>query len=222
MKKKRSIRGYFMAGLLVVVPAFITVSVIKIIATWVISLKESIPVFLRPENFMPYHIPGIEIAITIVGILIIGIVVTNFLGARLVNLYEATIEKVPVLRIVYKGSKQFLETFFSEDKEGFSSVVMVEYPRKGIYCLAFVTGRTRGEVQERTEENTINLFLPTTPNPTSGFYLVMPEKDTIPLSMSVEDAFKVIMTGGMVVPTNEEKPVKKSKDVIGPSAWRLY
>ncbi len=226
MKKKRTIRGYFMTGLVLVVPLFVTGYIIKLIVTFLSSLTSAIPEFLRPENYLPYHFPGIEIAITIVGIFLIGVLATNILGNKLVSIGEAILDRIPILRIIYKGTKQFLETFFSGDKEGFSSVVMVEYPRRGIYCLAFVTGRTKGEVQARTEENTINLFLPTTPNPTSGFYLVIPEKDTIPLSMSVEDAFKVIMTGGMVVPSEDirkrNKEKKKSKDVLGPSAWRLY
>ena len=215
-----------MTGLALVIPLFVTGYIIKIIVNFLSSLTSSIPEFLRPENYLPYHFPGIEIAITIVGIFVIGVLATNILGNKLVSIGESVLDRIPILRIIYKGTKQFLETFFSGEKEGFSSVVMVEYPRKGIYCLAFVTGRTKGEVQTKTEESAINLFLPTTPNPTSGFYLVVPEKDTIPLSMNVEDAFKVIMTGGMVVPTekiqNIKKEKKKSKDVIGPSAWRLY
>ncbi len=225
MKKKRTIRGYFITGLLIVVPAYITIYILRIIVGFLGSFTRVFPEWLRPETYLPYSFPGLEIAITIVGIFLLGVVATNFLGRALIKFSERLIDKIPFLRTVYRGSKQFMETFFSGERDGFSSVVMVEYPRKGIYCIAFVTSKTKGEVQNITKEPTINLFLPTTPNPTSGFYLVVPEADTIALKMSVEDAFKVIMTGGMVVPsengTISEEEIELN-DVIGPSFWRLY
>jgi uncharacterized membrane protein len=103
-----------------------------------------------------------------------------------------------------------METFFVKEREGFRRVVLLEYPRKGLYSIGFVTGKTKGEIQTSTNEETINLFIPTTPNPTSGYYIAIPEKDIIPLSMSVEDAFKVVMTGGMVVPL-ERPPTEEGK-----------
>lgn len=225
MRKKRSIRGYFITGLLIVVPTYITVYILRIIVGFLSSFTRVFPEWLRPETYLPYSFPGLEIAITIVGIFLLGVVATNFFGHMLIKFSERLIDKIPFLRTVYRGSKQFMETFFSGQREGFSSVVMLEYPRKGIYCLAFVTSKTKGEVQSMTKEPAVNLFLPTTPNPTSGFYLVVPEADTTALNMSVEDAFKVIMTGGMVVPSengtiSEEELVLN--DVIGPSFWRLY
>lgn len=225
MRKKRSIRGYFITGLLIVVPTYVTIYILKIIVGFLSSFTEVFPEWLRPETYLPYSFPGLEIAITIVGIFLLGVVATNFLGHTLIRFSERLIDKIPFLRTVYRGSKQFMETFFSDQRDGFSSVVMLEYPRKGIYCLAFVTSRTKGEVQNITKENTINLFLPTTPNPTSGFYLVVPEADTTALEMSVEDAFKVIMTGGMVVPSQNGTITEEEielNDVIGPSFWRLY
>ncbi len=225
MKKKRSIRSYFFAGLLIVVPVYITVYILRLIVGFLGSFTEAFPQWLRPETYFSVSFPGLKIAITIVGIFLLGVLATNFFGHSLIRFSERLIDKVPFLRIVYRGSKQFMETFFSGQRDGFSSVVMIEYPRKGIYCLAFVTSRTKGEIQSITEEKTLNLFLPTTPNPTSGFYLVVPEADTKALDMSVEDAFKVIMTGGMVVPSIDGTVTKEEEeldDVIGPSFWKLY
>ncbi len=225
MKKKRTIRGYFFAGLLIVVPAYITIYILRLIVGFLGSFTRSFPQWLRPETYFSFSFPGLEIAITIVGIFILGVIATNFLGRSLVRFTERMIDRIPFLRTVYRGTKQFMETFFSGQRDGFSSVVMVEYPRRGIFCIAFVTSRTRGEMQAITKEPTINLFLPTTPNPTSGFYLVVPEADTTPLKMSVEDAFKVIMTGGMVVPSENGIIIEEQvelDDVIGPSFWKLY
>jgi uncharacterized membrane protein len=225
MKKKKTIRGYFFAGLLLVVPAYITIYILRIIVGFLSSFTKAFPQWLRPETYFPISFPGLEIAITIVGIFLLGVIATNVLGHSLIRFSERLVDKIPFLRTIYRGSKQFMETFFSDQRDGFSSVVMLEYPRKGIYCIAFVTSRTKGEIQMVTKEKTINLFLPTTPNPTSGFYLVVPEADTVSLKMSVEDAFKVIMTGGMVVPT-KDGPVTKEEveldDVVGPSFWKLY
>lgn len=205
--KRRSTKGYFITGLLIVVPAYITIYVLRVIAGFMDSITRALPDPIRPDRYLEYDIPGIGIAFTIVGIFIIGFLATNFLGNRLVALYERLLDKIPFLRSIYKGSKQFMETFFADDRDGFRSVVMVEYPRRGIFSLAFVTSRTRGEVQKRTQSNMINLFLPTTPNPTSGFYLVVPEEDVVKLDITVEDAFKIIMTGGMVVPSEKDKSI---------------
>ncbi len=200
---KARIKRYFITGLLVLVPLYITAYVLTIIVGFMDSLVEYLPGPLRPSTYLPFHIPGIGILITFVGIMIVGFLATNLLGRKLVSLGESIMDRIPVLRGVYKATKQFLETFFAQDHEGFRKVVLIQYPRKGLYAIGFVTGKTRGEVQQRTGEGTINIFLPTTPNPTSGFYIVVPEKDIIPLEMGVEDAFKLIMTGGMVVPTHE-------------------
>ncbi|MBE9531584.1 MAG: DUF502 domain-containing protein [Proteobacteria bacterium] len=223
--KKRTIRGYFLAGLFLVVPAYITIYILRLIVGFLGSFTKTFPSWLRPETYFSYSFPGLEIAITIVGIFLLGVIATNFLGRSLVRFSERMIDKIPFLRTVYRGSKQFMETFFSGQRDGFSSVVMLEYPRRGIYCIAFVTSKTKGEMQAITKEPAINLFLPTTPNPTSGFYLVVPESDTTPLKMSVEDAFKVIMTGGMVVPSEDGVVTEEQielDDVIGPSFWKLY
>lgn len=198
---KKQLRGYLITGLLVVVPLYISIYVLAVIVRFMDSLIVYLPPSLRPDTYLGVHIHGVGIVITLIGITIVGFLATNFMGKKLVRFGERMLAKIPILRGVYKGTKQFMETFFAKDgTDGFSRVVLLEYPRKGLYAIGFVTGKTREELQVKTPNEGTNVFLPTTPNPTSGFYIVVPTKDVVPLSMNVEDAFKVIMTGGMVVP----------------------
>ncbi len=202
---KSYFKKYFIAGLLVVVPLYISVYVVYLLVNAMDSVFYILPEEIRPHTYMPFHIPGLGILVTVVGIFLVGVVVTNFLGRKLVEVGEGILARIPFMRTIYNVTKQFLTTFFSKDSHGFNRVVLLEYPRKGMYSIGFVTSKTRGEIQQRTEKNTVNVFIPTTPNPTSGFYFAVPEDDVIPLDMSVEDAFKVIMSGGIVVPEEKKK-----------------
>ncbi|HHL40366.1 MAG TPA: DUF502 domain-containing protein [Deltaproteobacteria bacterium] len=197
---KTGLRKYFITGLLIVVPLYITVYVFTVMVRFIDSATDNLPVPLRPSTYLPYDIPGAGILFTVLGIFIVGVLATNLIGRKLVELGEWFLSKIPFLRAVYKGTKQFMETFFSTDHDGFRRVVLLEYPRKGLFSIGFVTGKTGGELGERIGERTINIFIPTTPNPTSGYYIVVREKDVVPLEMTVEDAFKVVMTGGIVIP----------------------
>jgi len=214
----KGLKKYFITGLLVVVPLYLTFYVLLIIIRAMDNALNFLPEILRPQSYMPFHIPGIGIVFTVTGILLVGLLTQNFLGRKLVAFGEMILAKIPFLRIVYHASKQFLETFFTRDHEGFSQVVIFEYPRKGIYTMGFVTGKTRGELKRKTGEKTTSIFLPTTPNPTSGFFIMVPDTDVIPMDMSVEDAFKVIMTGGIIEPEDygveggtKKAVVKKTK-----------
>jgi uncharacterized membrane protein len=199
----KSIKRYFITGLLIVVPVYISVYVFLLIVGFMDSLFDFLPEFLRPETYLPVRIPGTGLAVTIVGIFVVGLLAANLLGRKLVKIGESIFDRIPLLRAVYRATKQFLETFFAKERDGFRRVVLIEYPRKGLFSLAFVSGKTTGEIQAKTKDRMINLFIPTTPNPTSGFYIIIPENDVIALSLSVEDAFKVIMTAGMVVPDGD-------------------
>ncbi len=213
---KKSLKSYFITGLLVVVPLYITAYVFILIVGFMDSIVKVLPQSLRPDTYLPFHIPGIGIIFTLLAIFFIGVLATNLLGRKLVEIGERILTRIPVLRAVYKATKQFMETFFAGDHDGFRKVVLVEYPRKGLYSIGFVTGRTRGEVQDKTVNDTINIFVPTTPNPTSGYYIVASEREVIPLDMSVEDAFKLIMTGGMVIPSEEHTPGRKGNKKDSP------
>ncbi len=196
----KRLKGYFITGLLVLVPLYITLYVFSLIVGFMEGIFDVLPTALRPGTYLPVYVPGMGVAFTVALVLFVGLVTQNFLGKRLLGLSERLLAKIPVLRIVYNGTKQFMETFFSKDSKGFRKVVLVEFPRKGVYSIGFVTGASSGGLKDKTEAGAVSVFLPTTPNPTSGFFIVAPEEEVMYLDMKVEDAFKVIMTGGIVVP----------------------
>lgn len=200
----KGIKGYFITGLLVVVPLYISVYVLSLIVGFMDNAFNILPKALRPDTYLPVHIPGQGILFTLIGIFVVGVLTANILGQRLMDLTDNLISRVPILKSVYTATKQLMETFFAKGQGGFRKVVLVEFPRQGIYSIGFVTGKTRGEVKDVTPEGTISIFLPTTPNPTSGFYIVARESEVLPLKMKVEEAFKVLMSGGMIMPGDSE------------------
>ncbi len=209
----KALKKYFFTGLLVLVPLYITIYIFAIVVRAMDNVLNFLPWFLNPRNLMPFNLPGMGVVFTVAGVLIVGVITQNFFGKKLVEFGEGILSKIPFLRIIYNASKQFLETFLSWHQDEYSNVVIVQYPRKGVYTMGFVTGNTRGELKDKLSAPSKSIFIPTTPNPTSGFYLMVPEADLIPLDMTVEDAFKVIMTGGIVMPdvrkdTEEKKTLK--------------
>lgn len=196
-----SFRRYFLRGLLALLPLALTV----IILDWLVRFMEGglnfLPGPLRPYNYLPFYFPGIGALTTILVVWLMGVFVTHVASVRFQKLWDRTVHAIPFVSGIYKAVKQLVDAIFSQDKSSFRRVVLIEYPRKGIYSLGLVTGVSQGEVQERTGERVINVFIPTTPNPTSGWYILVPEKDAVTLEMSVEEAFKLIISGGMVVPT---------------------
>lgn len=184
---KIQLKKSFFTGLLVVIPISATIYIL----IFLIGVLNN----LLPFHFLPY---GTGVILTIILITLIGFMTTNLIGKRLIDTGEKFISSIPLVKNVYAAVKQISDAMLSSKGKNFRRVVLIEYPRKGIYTLAFVTGVSRGEVQDKTKDNVINLFVPTTPNPTSGFYLMVPEADVINLDMSVEDAFKLLISGGMV------------------------
>ncbi len=213
---RATLKRRFLTGLLVVVPLYLTYYIISVLVNFMDRLLSFLPARFHPDTYLPFHIPGLGVIFTILFIFIVGVFATNLFGKRMVEIWESLLVRIPLIRSVYSASKQLIEAFFVTNRDGFRRVVLVEYPRKGVFVLGFVTGVTEGEVQRVTEEKVVNIFIPTTPNPTSGFYILVPEKDTIPLRMSVEDAFKLIISGGMVTPRDirelEEKGDREVKD----------
>ncbi len=193
-------KKYFITGLLVVVPLYITVYILAFIVGLMDNVFNILPSILRPDTYLPFRIPGLGIILTVIGVTIVGVLAQNFIGRWFVRLADKFFEKIAFLSVIYNATKQFMDTFFKKGHQGFERVVIFEFPRKGVYSMGFVTGETKGELKSKTEGDTISIFLPTTPNPTSGYYIMVPRKDIIELDMHVEDAFKVIMTGGIVVP----------------------
>jgi uncharacterized membrane protein len=198
---KSIIRGYFLAGLLVIVPLGAVIFVISAILGLMDRALGVIPQKFHPEAYLPFKIPGLGLALFIAIVLVTGVLVKNYIGRRVVDFGEYMVSKIPLVRPLYVAVKQLILAIFGDAHDAFKRVVLVEYPRKGVYSLAFVTAKTSGEIQAQMGgTKMISIFLPTTPNPTSGFFLVLPEEDTIPLSMSVEEAFKLLISGGVVEP----------------------
>lgn len=197
---KGKIRGYFLAGLLVIVPLGVTVAVITAVLRLIDRLLIIIPPKYHPHTHLPFKIPGFGLVLAIVLVMITGILVKNYIGRRVVGFGEYILSGIPLVRPVYAAVKQVIQAMFGDTPYAFKRAILIEYPRKGVWALAFVTGKTYGEIEKKTDKKMINVFLPTTPNPTSGFYLVIPEEDTIALDISVEDAFKLLISGGVVEP----------------------
>ncbi|MEG3617302.1 DUF502 domain-containing protein [Magnetovibrio sp. PR-2] len=201
------LRGYFIAGILITAPISITFYLAYLFVTYVDSkVTPLIPVKFNPETYLPYSLPGLGLIIVIVSLILIGAFTAGFMGRFFQRVWDRVMDNVPVLRGVYKALKQILETVLANQSTAFREAVLVEYPRRGMWVIAFITGKTQGEVQAITEEDVINLFVPTTPNPTSGFLIFVPKEDIVPLSMNVEEALKMVISGGIVTPPDHRTP----------------
>jgi uncharacterized membrane protein len=197
---KDRIKAYFLTGLLVVVPIALTIYILIIIVSYMDRFIEFLPPEYSPDAYLPFHIPGLGLLATFLMILLAGLLTRNIAGRKLIALGERIVKKIPLVRNIYLPIKQMFEAIFIEKSDSFKRVVLLEYPRKGTYTIGLVTGVTQGEIQGKNEKKLINVFVPTTPNPTSGFYIVVPEDDLFELKMSVQEAFKLIVSGGVIVP----------------------
>ena len=206
------LRAYFMAGVLITAPISITVYLGWLFITYVDGkVTPLIPVKYNPESYLPYGVPGLGVLVVIVTMILIGALTAGFVGRFFQRVWERIMDKVPVLRGVYKALKQVLETVLAQQSNAFREAVLVEYPRRGMWVIAFITGNTQGEVQAITEEQVINLFVPTTPNPTSGFLIFVPKDDIVKLSMSVEEAMKMVISGGIVTPPDHRSKAEQGR-----------
>ncbi len=202
MKKKRSLtlilRNYFITGVVVLIPIGFTLYLSKIL----IGLSSKIiPENINPNSYLPYAIPGIEILISIIFITIVGGLSLSFLGKRILRLIDDLFKRIPFLRTIYSAILQMTETFSKKDNDK-KSVVLIEYPRKGSWAVGFATKDNKGEISKKTNDKLVNVFIPTTPNPTSGFLLMFPKKEVIYLDMSFEEASKFIVSAGTSNPKN--------------------
>jgi len=195
-KKKRSIltrfRNYFIAGVVVLIPIGITIYLTIVI----ISVSSNIlPKEINPNYYLPYNIPGLEILIAIILITIIGWISLSFIGKKLIDIFENILKKIPILRTIYSAIGQMTESLTTQNKNS-KNVVLVEYPRKGSWAVGFVTKENVGEISNKTNKNLVNVFVPTTPNPTSGFLLMFPKDEVIYLDLTFEEASKFIVSAG--------------------------
>jgi len=210
------IRRYIVAGLLVWLPVGATILVFTLLLDLMDRLLVLIPPPYRPEALLGFRIPGLGAILALVVLVVTGFLVANLLGRRLVTSYESLLGRIPLVRTVYGAVKHFAEMVFSDSSTSFKKVLLIEYPRQGLYSLCFQTSDNPPEVQNRTGDTIVTVFLPTTPNPTSGFMLFVPSKDATELEMSVEDALKMIISLGVVVP--EWHPVHPANEVAASQA----
>ena len=200
-EKKRSIftriRNYFIAGVVVLIPIGVTFYLTILLVTISSGI---LPKEINPNHYLPYNIPGLEIIISIILITLIGWLSLSFIGRRLLNLFNNILKKIPILRTIYSAIVQMTETFTRTDKDK-KNVVLVEYPRKGSWAVGFATKENSGEITRKTKKKLINVFIPTTPNPTSGFLLMFPEDEVIYLDLTFEEASKFIVSAGTSNPS---------------------
>ena len=193
-------KRYFLTGLLVLIPISLCIYIVKIVITVADRFLRFLPPPYNPGTYLPFHIPGLGIILTVAVIFLVGLVTANFVGKKMVHGIEYLFAKIPLVRTIYTGAKEVVQTFIHDRPAQFRQVVLIEYPRKGIYCIAFVTGSPLGELSSKIDGDFLNIFIPTTPNPTSGFYILVRREEIIPLNITIEDAFKLIMSAGMSVP----------------------
>ncbi len=209
------VRNYFLTGILVTAPVSLTFYLAWLFIDFVDNRVASlIPVKYHPETYLPFAVPGLGVLIVVLALTIIGALTAGFLGRLVVRVYESLLNRMPVIRGVYSALKQILETVLAQQSQAFRDAVLVEYPRRGIWAIAFIMGRTEGEVQNLTEEECVNIFLPTTPNPTSGFLLFVPRKELVSLTMSVEEALKMVISGGIVTPPDRRPRKERQKPQV--------
>ena len=196
----KHLRRYLVAGLLVWIPLGVTIFILRVLIGLMDRTLLLIPQQYRPEEWFGFTIPGLGLILTLLVLLITGLLAANIVGRSMVGLWESMLDRIPVVRSVYSAAKNFAEIVFSDSGQSFKKVLLIEYPRKGVYSLAFQTATNLGEVQGRMGEELICTFVPTTPNPTSGYIIILPKKDIIELDMEIDEALKMIISLGVVVP----------------------
>jgi uncharacterized membrane protein len=196
----RGLRRYLVTGLIIWLPLVVTVAVVRFLLRLMDRTLVLIPPAYRPEELVGFAIPGLGLVLTLLVLVVTGVLGANLFGRRIVGLWESLLHRIPLIRSVYSGAKQVAETVLSDGDTSFKRVFLVEYPRKGVWSLCFQTSTELAEIQHRTAEEVICVFVPTTPNPTSGFILLVPRHELIALDMTVDEGLKMIISLGVVVP----------------------
>jgi len=202
----RVVRNYLIGGLLIWIPIMITVWVVRFLSGILDQSLLLLPPPWRPEAVFGRYIPGLGIILSLFLLFLTGVVVKNLFGGQMVAGIESLVRRIPIVGAVYGGAKTFSETVLTDKGRSFKQVVMVEFPRKGVFSLGFITSEVLQEVQAKTATDVISVFVPTTPNPTTGFLVMFPREDITPLDMTVDEAFKMLLTLGVVVPSWKKRP----------------
>jgi uncharacterized membrane protein len=202
-------KKYFITGLLIWVPLAITAWVLALIVRTMDQTLLLLPAAIRPENLLGFYIPGIGVFATLFVVFLTGLVTANIIGQRLLRFWEGVLARIPVVKSVYYSVKQVSDTLFSSNGEAFRKALLVQYPREGIWTIAFQTGQPGGDVVNHLQGEYVSVYVPTTPNPTSGFFLMLPRKDVVELEMSVDEALKYIVSMGVVAPRPRNPAVRE-------------
>jgi len=205
--RARALRNYLIGGLLVWIPIMVTVWVFRFLTRILDNSLVLLPPSWRPEALFGHYVPGVGVALSLLLLLVTGVVARNLFGKRIVTSIEDLVRRIPVVGAVYGGAKSFSETVLTDKGKSFKQVVMVEFPRKGIFSIGFITAHDLEGGQFKTEQEVTCVFVPTTPNPTTGFIVLVPKTEVVLLDMTVDEAFKMLLTLGVVVPTWKNKPV---------------
>jgi uncharacterized membrane protein len=212
---RASLKRYFLTGLLVITPIWGTVLILKTLFLTVDGiLGDVMAKIVMPE----YYVPGLGVLTLVVLIFSTGVLATNFFGSQIVRIWEDWLNRVPVVRGIYATLKSMMDILSFKDKDKYNRVVLIQFPKNGHYCFAFVTGMTRGEVQELSPDPLLNVYVPTSPNPTSGYFLLVPEKEVVTLDISVDEAMKLIVSGGLYQPSSSMQAMARAKSAAPQAA----
>ena len=197
-------KKYLITGLLIWIPLVITLWVLKLIVDTLDQSLLLLPEQWRTEGFLGVHIPGLGVILTLVIVFVTGVFATNFFGAQLVQLWHGILHRIPVVNSIYSSVKQISDTLFSSSGQAFRKALLVEWPRPGMWTIAFLTGTPGGDVANHLEGDYVSVYVPTTPNPTGGYFVMLPRKDVIELDMTVDEALKYIISMGVVAPPRRD------------------
>lgn len=215
------LRGYLLTGILVTAPIFITFYVTLVFLRFMDKIVAGLlPEFWYNNVYQNITFPGSGLVMAIGFFILVGWSARNFLGRIIISMSEYALDKMPIIRTIYSAIKQVFETIMASQSAAFRDVVMLEYPRKGVWSIGFVTGETKGETQRVTNSDTVNVFVPTTPNPTSGYLLFVPKKELVYLDMTVEEGVKLVVSAGIISPPDRGIPEKPAKKTSAPKKAR--
>lgn len=200
---KKLIKKYLISGLLVLVPIWVTFSVLEYLIKKFDGIISLLPLKYQPDTLLGFHIPGLGLLAALLLLFFTGMLATNFIGKYMLNVGESFLARIPLVRSIYAGVKQILNTMFTSEGKSFRKVLLIEYPRKDSWSIGFQTGSGLPEISTHTGEEMLTVFVPTTPNPTGGYLLLIPKKEVIELNISVDDALKMIISLGVILPKME-------------------
>jgi uncharacterized membrane protein len=194
-------KKYFITGLLIWIPLAITIWVLKLVVDVLDQSLLLLPAQLRTENWLGFHVPGLGVILTLVIVLASGVFATNFFGARLVRVWHHILHRIPVVNSIYSSVKQISDTLFSSSGQAFRKALLVQWPREGMWTIGFLTGTPGGDVTRHIPADCVSVYVPTTPNPTGGYFIIVARKDVVELDMTVDEALKYIISMGVVPPS---------------------